>query len=106
MKAVLKLFLDTYGKQKVHLDKNNNYSDGKDFIDWYINESGYVTNIMKKVKMYACYTPKGEQLIYTLREIEQESKNVITRIASSLTWKECKKAGYTCEPVLVTVEKQ
>ena len=36
-------FLMTYKLQKPYLDKNDNYTmDGKNFIDWYINESGYV----------------------------------------------------------------
>lgn len=43
MKEELRKFLDAYKKQKVYLDKNNNYKDGgKNFIDWYVDESGYL----------------------------------------------------------------
>lgn len=45
MKKLLENFLNTYKLQKQHLDKNNNYTmDGKNFIDWYIKESGNVVN--------------------------------------------------------------
>ena len=45
MKELLENFLETYKIQKKYLDKDNNYTmDGKNFIDWYIKESGNVVN--------------------------------------------------------------
>ncbi|WP_299527609.1 hypothetical protein [uncultured Lutibacter sp.] len=49
MKKQLEDFLSTYKLQKAYLDKNDNYTmDGKNFIDWYINESG---NVVKKLNI-------------------------------------------------------
>ena len=45
MKNILENFLETYKLQKKYLDDNDKYkTDGKKFIDWYINESGNVKN--------------------------------------------------------------
>lgn len=45
LKELFENFLDTYKLQKKYLDKDNNYTmDGKNFIDWYLKESGYVFN--------------------------------------------------------------
>ncbi len=46
MKELLEDFLETYKYQKIYLDKDNYYRVDKQqsFIDWYINESGNVSN--------------------------------------------------------------
>lgn len=63
MKKQLEDFLSTYKLQKGYLDKNDNYTmDGKNFIDWYINESGNVVkklNIADVSKSFYCETKRG-----------------------------------------------
>jgi hypothetical protein len=60
MKELLQNFLDTYKLQKQHLDKNDNYTmDGKNFIYWYIKESG---NIVNNINYTRCCESDSEQL--------------------------------------------
>ena len=63
-KKELQDFLMTYKLQKPYLDKNDNYTmDGKNFIDWYINESGYVVKKLNIDDVSKCECGETKDLI-------------------------------------------
>lgn len=80
-------FLSTYKLQKPYLDRNDIYTmDGKNFIDWYIKESGNVKkiNISEKIDY--------ETLAKNLAKENSELKLHRDYISGSLPIEDIKKA--------------